>query len=162
MHEGNGALIHLLLIMILILDHIDIDKIAHIRAGIPTHVIRVDVDFAQVADHVGLVGGVDLGARSRGCEVRGGVVVVGAVGVVAVVAAAVGVGEIAGGEGEGVGGLERAVVVHADEEAGGGCWEGLGAVFDYFHYDLGFWVGLGSAFVVSLFNSLLGFCFFFF
>lgn len=126
-HEGDGALVELRLVKVLVLDHVEGDEVAEVGARVPAGVVGVDVDFAELADHVDLVGGVGFGARGGGGEVRGGV---------AVVVVAVGLGDFGGGEGEGVGDLELGGDVHADEEAGRGGGEGLRAVLDYLHDNL--------------------------
>lgn len=127
MHEGDGALVELRLVEVLVLDHVEGDEVPQVGARVPTCIVGVDVDFAELADHFNLVGGVGFGARGGGGQVRGGV---------AVVVVAVGLGDFDGGEGEGVGDLELGGDVHADEEAGRSGGEGLRAVLDYLHDDL--------------------------
>jgi hypothetical protein len=62
--EGDGALVLLLLVEELVLDGGKADKVAHAGAHVPTNALGVDADFAQHADHLGLVCNVGLCAGS--------------------------------------------------------------------------------------------------
>lgn len=94
--DGNCSLIELFLIMVLIFNHIRIDEIAQIGAGVPAYVIGINVDFPELLDHFDLVGSVCFCARSGGGEIRRRIVVV----------MAIGRRKIDGGKGEGVSDLE--------------------------------------------------------
>ena len=129
MDEGDGLVV-LALVVILVLDETDVNKVAHGSARVPPDVVGVNVDFLKVADHVVLVDDVGLGAGGGGGQGRG-VVLVGA-------GTTVETGEVDSREWEGVGDLEEAVLVHADEGAGGSGREAGGAVLHDFHDDLYF------------------------
>lgn len=118
--EGDGTLVHLLLVEELVLDGVEVDEVAHAGAGVPADILGVNVDLAQELDHLVLVGDIGLGARSGGSGALLGIM------------RALG-GHVDGGEGEAVGDLQRAVDVHADDGTGGGGGEGLGAVLDDLH-----------------------------
>lgn len=120
MDEGDGALIVLLLVEELVLDSVEVDEVAHAGAGVPADVLGVDIDLAQELDHLVLVGDVGLGTRGGGSNAL--LAVMGAIN-----------GSIDGREREAVGDLQGAVDVHADERAGCGGGEGLGAVLDHLH-----------------------------
>jgi len=70
-------LVLLLLVVELVLHEVRIHKVAHARADIPAHTLRVDVDLPQVLDHFVLVGDIALGARRCGSQTRGIGLVVG-------------------------------------------------------------------------------------
>lgn len=123
-NQESGLLVHLLLVEELVLDHVHVDKVAHVGARIPTHVVRVNVDLPQHADHLSLVGGVGLRARGGGGRVGGDVVKVRIL------------GHLDDGEGKRVGDLQDTVVIHTNERAGRGSGEGLGAMLDDFHHHL--------------------------
>lgn len=122
--KGDCPLVQFLLVEKLVLDHVHVDEVAHVGAGVPADAVSVDVDLAHHTDHLCLVGGVGLDAGSRGSGVRGGVIEV-----------RLG-GQLDHGEGERVGDLEGALNVHTDEGAGRGGREGLVAVLDDFHHHL--------------------------
>lgn len=92
--------------MVLVLDESQGDKVAHGCAGVPSNIVGIHVDFLQVSDHFALVGNVALGARGGS----------GSIARVALVA--IGRGVLDGGEGKGVGDLQRSVLVHANEGSG--------------------------------------------
>lgn len=96
MNQGNSSLVELFLIMVLIFNHVGVDEVAQIGAGVPAHVVGIYIDFPELLDHFHLVGCVCFGAGSSGGEIRGGIVVV----------MAFGGWQIDGGKGEGVGDLE--------------------------------------------------------
>lgn len=54
------------MIEILVLDGVQVDKVAHACAGVPAHVVCVHVDFTEELDHLVAVGDVLLGTGS-GC-----------------------------------------------------------------------------------------------
>lgn len=123
-NQRNCPLVQLLLVVKLVFNHVHVDEVAHVGAGVPSDVVGVNVDLADHANHLSLVGGVALGAGSSGGRVRGGVVEV-----------RLG-GHLNNGERERVGELEGVVEVHADEASGRGGREGLVAVLDDFHHHL--------------------------
>jgi hypothetical protein len=55
MHQGDRSFVELLLIVELVLDQAGIDEVAHIRAGVPSHIVRINVDFSQALDHLILI-----------------------------------------------------------------------------------------------------------
>lgn len=58
--ESDGALVGLLLVEVLVLNGVEVDKVAHVGAQVAADVLGVDVDFAEVLDHLVLVGLVGL------------------------------------------------------------------------------------------------------
>lgn len=123
-NEGDCALVQLALVVKLVLDHVHVDEVAHVGAGVPSNAVGISVDLAQHADHLCRVRGVCLGARSSSGRVGSGVVKV-----------RLG-GDFDDGEWESVGDLEGAIDIHSDDRAGGSGGEGLGAVLDDFHDNL--------------------------
>lgn len=119
--QGDCALVQLALVVKLVLDHVHVDEVAHVGAGVPSNAVGISVDFAQHADHLCRVSGVCLGARGGGGRVGSGVLKVRLS------------GDFDDGEWESVGDLERAIDIHTDDGTGGGGREGLGAVLDDFH-----------------------------
>jgi hypothetical protein len=128
MYKCHTPLAHLLLVEELILNCIQIDKVAHGSTRVPTDPVSVDVDLTQQFDHLILVGRVGFCARCGGSVV----VVLG----VLVVGVGIGGGCVDCGEGKGVCDLEHVGYIHTDEETGRSGWEGLRAVLDEFHHDL--------------------------
>lgn len=124
MHQSDCPLIQLLLVEKLVLDHVHVDKVAHVGASVPASVVGIDVDLTKHPDHLSLVSGVGLGAGGSGGRVRSGVIEVRLC------------GHLDNGERERVGDLEGAVDVHTDEGTGRGGRESLGAVLDDFHHHL--------------------------
>lgn len=122
--KGDCPLVQLLLVEKLVLDHIHVDEVAHVGAGVPSDTVGIDINLADHANHLCLVGSVGLDAGSRGSGVRGGIVEV-----------RLG-GQLNDGEREGVGDLEGTFDVHTDEGASRGGREGLVAVLDDFHHHL--------------------------
>lgn len=96
MDKGNGSLVELFLIMVLIFNHVQVDEITQIGACVPAYVVGIDVDFPEFLDHFDLVGSVYFCAWSGGGEIRGRIAIV----------VAVGWGKIDGGKGERVGDLK--------------------------------------------------------
>ena len=58
MNQSHCPLVQLLLIGILVFDHVDIDEVAQIGAGVPSSIISVHVDFSQLLDHFILICGI--------------------------------------------------------------------------------------------------------
>lgn len=123
-HKSHCPLVHLLLVKELVLDHVHVDEVAHVGAGVPSDVVRIHVDLPQHTDHLGLVDGVGLRARGGGGRVGGGIVKVRLR------------GHFDDGEREAVRDLEAGTRVHTDDRAGRSRREGLGAVLDDFHHHL--------------------------
>lgn len=123
-NEGDCALVQLALVVKLVLDHVHVDEVAHVGAGVPSDAVGISVDLAQHADHLCGVGSVCLGTRSGSGRVGSGVVKV-----------RLG-GDFDDGEWEGVGDFEGAIDIHTDDRAGRSGGEGLGAVLDDFHHHL--------------------------
>ena len=94
------------LVEVLVLDGLEVDKVAHAGACEPTDVVRVHIDLAQELDHLVAVCDVLLGAGSRSSQVAGRVTL-------AIVG---GGGRL--GEGERVGDLQDAVLLHAHQASG--------------------------------------------
>lgn len=67
--QGDGPLVWLALVEVLVLDGVQVDKVPHARAGVPAHVVRVHVDLTEELDHLIAVCDVLLGAGSGRCEV---------------------------------------------------------------------------------------------
>lgn len=128
--DGDCSLVEFFLVMVLVFDGVGIDKVAEVCTRVPAYVVGIDVDFTQLLDHLGLVGGIAFGARSSGCEVGGGVLAI---------VVAVGWGDLDGWKGKGVGHLQRRRHVHANEEASRGGGKGLRAMLDDFHHHL-YWI----------------------
>lgn len=129
MNNGYRSLVELLLVVVLVFDRVLVDKVAQVRARIPTHVVRIHIHFAQLLDHLDLVGSVGLGTRGSGSEVRRSVLIV---------VMAVRRGDLDGRKRKGVCHLQGGYDVHADEKAGRNGGESLRAVFHDFHHHLGF------------------------
>ena len=110
--------------MVLILDHVEVDEIAQIRAGIPADVVGVHVDLAKLFDHFHLICSINFGPRGGGCQVRRRVLVVMMI---------IGRGNVNGGKRERVRDLQVGLDVHTDQKTGRGCGKGLSAMFYYFH-----------------------------
>lgn len=72
MHKRHCPLIEVLLVMVLVLDEIEVAKVAHVGAGIPPNVIRINVNFPKSLDHLGLIRDVGFhsGRGGRGIEMR--------------------------------------------------------------------------------------------
>lgn len=126
-YNSDCSLIKLFLIMILILHHIQVDKVAQIRAGIPANVVGVDIDLTELFDHFHLIGTVGLGSWGGSSQIRRGVLVI---------MVAIGGRNFDGGERERVRDLQVGLNVHPDEKTGRGGRKRLSAVFNYFHNHL--------------------------
>ena len=125
MDQRNSLLIQVFLVMVLVLDEVHVDEVSQVGTGIPADIVGVDIDFAQVSDHIGLVGGAGLVARSGSGTIE------------VLLLFILGLGwQIDDREIEAVGDFEGAVDVHADEAAGGSGRETGGAVLDDFHNHL--------------------------
>lgn len=123
-NQCDCALIQLALVVKLVLDHVHVDEVAHVGAGVPSDAVGISVDLAQHANHLCGVRGVCLSTRSGSGGVGSGVVKV-----------RLG-GNFDDGEWESVGDLEGAIDIHTDDCAGCSGGEGLGAVLDDFHHHL--------------------------
>lgn len=119
-HQSDGSGV-VLLVVDLVLDEVEVHKVAHGGTDVPTNVVGVNVDLLKVPDHVVLVHCVGLLPRGSSGD-RGGVVLV-----------RVGRGGLSAGEGERVGHLEHAVDIQANEGAGGGRREGSRALLGDLH-----------------------------
>lgn len=107
-NKSDCPLVHLLLVKELVLDHVHVDKVAHVRARIPTDIVRIDVNLAKHPDHLSLVG--HVGLRTRGSSGR-----VGRSGIKVRLG-----GQIDHGEREAVGDLQGTVNIHTNDRAGCG------------------------------------------
>lgn len=123
-HQSDCPLVQFLLVEKLVLDHVHVDEVAHVGAGVPSGVVGIDIDLAKHPDHLSLVSGVGLGAGGSGGRVGSGVIEV-----------RLG-GHLDNGERESIGDLKGVVDVHTDEGAGRSSRESLGAVLDDFHHHL--------------------------
>jgi len=65
-NESHCPLIGFLLVEILVLDGVDVDKVAHVGAHVPADILSIYVDLAQELDHLVLVSVVRLGPGSGG------------------------------------------------------------------------------------------------
>lgn len=130
MDQRHCLLVQLLLVEELVLDHVQVNEIAHACAHVPANIICVHVHLPEELDHLVLVCDVRLCARSCRCEIRRIVLVV------VVVAIAVLCGDIDSGKRKCVGDLKSAIYIHAHERAGRGGRKGCAAVFDNFENDL--------------------------
>lgn len=59
-HQRDRTFIHIFLVVKLILDHVIIHKVPHVRADVPADVIRIHVNLSQILDHLILIGYVRL------------------------------------------------------------------------------------------------------
>lgn len=123
-HQSDRALVHLLLVKELVLDHVHVDEVAHVGASVPTNVVGVNVNLAHHTDHLSLVGGVGLRAGGSSSRVGSGIVKV-----------RFG-GHLNDGERETVGDLQGTVDIHTDDRTGRSRREGLRAVLDDLHHHL--------------------------
>lgn len=124
--EGNSGSV-VLLVVVLVLDEAEVDKVAERGAGVESDVVGIDVDLLQVTDHLVLVDNVGLLARSGSGGER------------AVALVALGGSAVDGGEGEGVCDFERLLVVHADDGSSSSRREASRAVSGNLHDDLLRW-----------------------
>ena len=127
MHDGDGSLVELFLVMILVLDHVQVDKVAQICAGVPANIVGIDIDLPELLDHFHLIGTVCLGSRSGSGQICRRVLVV---------MVAIGGRDFDGGERKRVCDLQVGLDVHPDQETGRGRGKCLRAVFYYFHHHL--------------------------
>lgn len=58
MNQGDRPLVHFFLVVVLVLNKVQVDKIAQVGAGVPADVVGVNVNLAQMSNHFSLVGGV--------------------------------------------------------------------------------------------------------
>lgn len=124
-YEGNSPLILGALIEVLVLDKVLVDKVAHARADVPAHVLRIGVDLAQKFDHLILVSDTALCAGGGGGE--GG-------GILLVVWVRRGRRVWCGrGKGERVGDLQLRALVEAEQKSSAGCGKCRSRVFDDAH-----------------------------
>lgn len=120
-NKSHGPFVHRLLVKVLVLNHVQVDEIAHVGARVPTNIIRIDIDLAKHPDHLRLVDGIGLCAGSGSGRVRGGGV-------------KVRLGRhLDDGEGKAVRDLDAASNIHTNNGTGDGGREGLGTVFDDLH-----------------------------
>lgn len=49
--EGDGVLVNGL-VVVLVLDEVHVDKVAHGGACVPTNIVGVDVDLLEMSDHI--------------------------------------------------------------------------------------------------------------
>lgn len=119
MYQGDCPLIQLFLVEELVLDSVEVHERAHARAGVPTDVGCVDIDFSEHLNHFILVAGIRFRSRC-GCSK------------IAYFLMAI-LRDIHSREREAIRDLKDAVLVHAHQRARRGGWEGLGAVFDDLH-----------------------------
>lgn len=113
--KRHSLLVGRILVEVLVLDRLQVDKVAHACACVPAHVVRVHVDLAQELDHLVAVCDVLLGTGSRSSKVAGRVAL-----------AIVGSGGCLR-EGERVGNFEHAVLFHAHQASGSYAGERLSA-----------------------------------
>lgn len=113
--------------MILVLDHVQVDKVAQIRAGIPADVVGVDIDLTELFYHFHLICTVGLGSWGGSSQVCRRVLVV---------MVAIGGRNFDGGERKRVRDLQVGLDVHPNQETGRGGRKRLGAMFYYFHNHL--------------------------
>ena len=69
MNDSDCPFVQLFLVKILILDHIDVDKISQIGACIPSSVIRIHIDLSQLFDHLRLVRRIRFSSRSSSGQI---------------------------------------------------------------------------------------------
>lgn len=113
--------------MILVLDHVQVDKIAEIRASIPADVVGIDIDLTELFYHFHLIGTIGLSSRSGSSQIRRRALVV---------MVAIGGRNFNGGERKRVCDLQVGLDVHPNQETGRDRWKGLRTVFYYFHNHL--------------------------
>jgi hypothetical protein len=123
--EGDGALVLLLLVEELVLDGGKADKVAHAGAHVPANALGVDADFAQHADHLGLV--CDVGLCAGSGDLSSQLCVVG----ISYGSAAVDLRHV-----ERVGDLQLTLDVQTDQRSSCDAGEDLRAVLDDAHDDL--------------------------
>lgn len=119
--ESDRPLVHLLLVEVLVLDDVQVDEVAHVGAGVPPDVVRVDVHLPQHPDHLRLVGHVRFRSGSGRRGVWRGAVKMRVR------------RHLDHGEREAVGDLQSSPDVHTNDGTGRRRGEGLGAVFDDLH-----------------------------
>lgn len=122
-NDGNGGSV-ILLVVVLVLDEAQVDKVTHGGTGIPSDIVGVDVDLLEKADHVILVDHAGLLPGSGGSNGRG------------IVLVRVGGRRFGYGEGKGVCDLEEVVLIHTDNGTSSGGGEYRGAMLGNLHDDL--------------------------
>lgn len=124
MDKSDGPFIEFLLVEKLVLDNVQVDKVAHVRASVPSDILSIDIDFTEHTNHFSLIGSVCLGARSSSGSIWCGSVKV-----------RLG-GHFHDGERECVCDFERASNIKTNEGAGSDGRESLRTVLDDFHDNL--------------------------
>jgi hypothetical protein len=104
--QSDGPLVRLALVEVLVLDRVQVDKVAHACACVPAHVVRVHVDLPEELDHLVSVCDILLGAGSTGGKVCDSLVL------------SIGLRGRDLREGERVCDFEYAVLLHTDNAAG--------------------------------------------
>ena len=61
MHDGYCSLIEFFLVMVLVFDHVEVDKVAQVRTGVPPDVVGIDIDLTEFFNHFHLICAVCLG-----------------------------------------------------------------------------------------------------
>lgn len=69
MNKGHSPLVQFFLVMVLVLDYARVYEIAHARACIPSHVVRIYIDLSQVLDHLILICYVGFRSWSGGSDI---------------------------------------------------------------------------------------------
>lgn len=121
--EGDSVLVGALIVE-LVLDEVQVDKVAHGGACVPTNVVGVDVDLLEVSDHLILVVNVVLLSGSSSGDLR------------SIVLVAIGRSGVDGRERERVGDLEKALVLHANDGSSRNRRESRRAVLGNLHDNL--------------------------
>lgn len=127
MDYGDCSLIHLFLVKVLVLDHVDIYEIPQICARIPPGIICIHVDFSQLLDHLDLVTRIRLGSRGSCRQICGGIIII---------VMSICWGCLDRWKRKGVGDFEACGLVHANKETSCYRWKRLRAVLDYLHNHL--------------------------
>lgn len=75
-HDSHRSLIEFFLVMVLVFDHVEVDKVAQIRTGVPPDIVGVDINLTEFLDHFYLICAVGLGPWGCRSQVRRRVLVV--------------------------------------------------------------------------------------
>lgn len=113
--QSDSPLVRLALVIELVLDCVQVDKVAHACACVPAHVVCVHVDLSEELDHLVAVCDVLLGAGGTGSEVCDGLVL------------SIGLRGRHFGEGERVCDLQYTILLHTNYAAGRKRREGFAA-----------------------------------